>query len=115
MSMNLHIAATGEATYPSGKKFKVMERFSCLQTPTKITNEILSKENPIEAYKAYVMENSVVEEEPIFDIETWDEKTDYYEQVGTDLVNYWEIHIKQLDKFLKQALEKGLVVEVYSQ
>jgi len=114
MSMNIHIDSVGVITYPSGVQQSHTERFNCKQTPTIITEQILESPDPIQAYKDWIMSNSedTVEEE--FDYEAWDEKTQYYPVIGYKIYNWAKDHCEQLDKFMNDAILKGMKLDIYS-
>lgn len=114
MSMNIHIAGTGFAKYPSGRELVIWENFNVNQTPTNITNKILESTDYIKEYKDWVISYSKDEQEEIVDWNGWDETTQYYPVIGHKTVNYGKDHCAALDIFLKDIEEKGLKLEVYS-
>lgn len=112
--MNIHISGVGEATYPNGKKYPVVESFNVMQTPTGITNRILKSKDKIAKYKEWVMSNTIDELEEILDYNSWDEKTNYYPVIGHKTVNYGRKHCEELDRFVGGVREKGLTLKFYS-
>ena len=115
MSMNIHISGVGEAIYPNGKKYPVVEHFNVLQTPTVITDNILGSEDKLAKYKEWVMLTHDDEQEEILDYDSWDSGVSCHPAViGYKTVNYGRIHCDELDKFVEDIKEKGLVLEFYS-
>lgn len=115
MSMNIHISGVGEAIYPNGKKYPVVEIFNVLQTPTTITNDILKSEDKLAKYKEWVMLTyGNDEQEEILDYDDWDSETSYYRVIGHKIINYGRDHCEKLDKFVEDIIEKGLILEIYS-
>jgi hypothetical protein len=119
MSMNIHIAAEGEIIVPSGKVAKYYKSFPCWQTPTKDSKNIESSPDPIQAYKDWVMGFAKKygggdEEEGIFDLDIWDEETDYFKLVGTKTVNRYKDHVAELENFIKEETELGFKISVWT-
>jgi hypothetical protein len=112
--MNIHITAGATAILPNGKEYPVEESFNCSQTPTRVTDVILTSSDPIQAYKDWILENAQDEEQEVYDFDQWCEETNYYKLGGTETYNWGVEHVKELDNWLEHVNSLGLTVEVYS-
>lgn len=118
MSMNINICAERKAYARNkfGKRIQFADRrdFDCIQTPTKISNEIMAAgntESRLAAYRAYVIENcSDTLQEPVY---AEDDLFCEDSPVGMVERNYGDEHLRALDLFLKTCDEEGFKVDVY--
>ncbi len=110
MSMNVHISATREVTVnKTGETSTQTVRFDCWQTPTKDSYEIIEKENPLEAYKEWVIAQNHVVTFPLY------EKDYFYglgEPIGETTFNFSENHINALNKWIEICEEGGYDIKV---
>ena len=110
MSMNIHISATREVmVIKTRETSKQTIRFDCWQTPTDDSYEIIEKENPLEAYKEWVIAQNDVGTFPLYD------KSDFFkkgEPIGETTVNYSENHVNELNKWIKMCEKGGYYIEV---
>ena len=112
MSVNINIDSRGFIITPSGVSTEYQKSFNCLQTPTKITNEIMSSAYPIQVYKDWVKSNEYIELVDDYDIDQWDDKTDYYKIVGNHEYSFAQEHIDELTKFVDRETQLGFTIEV---
>ena len=105
MSMNIHLKAALDGMFiPDNKKLKkrhisIVEKFSCIQTPTDITKQILKSKDPEEEYKKWVLNISEDEECPIYADDDYSEEG---EPIGIEKYNFGEEHLQELDEFKKK-------------
>lgn len=69
MSMNVYIVAEREVQVNIGGKIITdiqCTRFDAVQTPTKVTYDIVKSENPLEAYIDYVKSRSSIQKVPVY-------------------------------------------------
>jgi hypothetical protein len=111
--MNIHISATREVmVIKTRETSKQTIRFDCWQTPTEDSYEIIEKENPLEAYKEWVIARNFVKTYPVY------EESDFFQEgepIGETIVNYSENHVNELNEWIEMC-EKGayeIEVEVY--
>jgi hypothetical protein len=111
--MNIHISATREVTVnKTGETSTQTIRFDCWQTPTNFSYQILGRENPLEAYKEWVIARNCVKTYPVY------EESDFFQEgepIGETIVNYSENHVNELNEWIEMC-EKGayeIEVEVY--
>lgn len=72
MSMNIYITAEREITF-NGEPDTQVVAFDAIQTPTKITNEILESGNPSQTYIDWVL-NEVSYKEHVKEFKEWIEE-----------------------------------------
>lgn len=102
MSTNFHICASRECTAKkTGEEFTQAEHIDVWQTHTRSTREILASDDPIQAYKDWVLSVSHEIEVPIFDDEG------PFKQIGTELVHPGKEHIKDLEEELSYLIKNG--------
>lgn len=110
MSMNINMAANREITVnKTGKQATQTQYLKVWQTPTKVSYEIKSSENPIEAYFAWVLSISEDVEENVYG------SGDIFQEgpvVGTKIYNSGKEHVTELQEEIKQLLEEGYEIEV---
>jgi hypothetical protein len=110
MSMNLNIQAVRKVmVIKTGKVRNQSLDFDCVQTPTRVSYEIMEMADKIAGYKAYVMSISQDEEEELY------ADDDYMceEPIGTRTVNRGADHCRDLDMFLSTCADEGYDIEVY--
>lgn len=98
MSINLHVRAYEVFEHPVLGKKEFDYKFDLYQTPTDITYQCLKNKDPLKVYTEWVLKNS----QPV--VENIYEQTDFFYEkppIGTKTVNYGEIHIKELNQWLK--------------
>jgi hypothetical protein len=108
--MNIHILASRNVIVEkTGEKSVQEEYFDEWQTPTKVSYEIEKSDNPIQAYKDWVMSISEDTEFPVFaDDDIFGERG----QIGTKTVNYGEYHIEQLNEWIEVYQNAGYEISV---
>lgn len=95
MSTNFYIYASRDCiAKKTGFEFTQTREIDVWQTPTGITREILASDNPLQAYKDWVLSVSKEEEEPVF------EDVYPFKKIGTQMVHPGKEHIKNLDEEL---------------
>lgn len=108
MSMNVHIVGEREILIPSINKKDIQRTsFNCLQTPTKVSYEILNSENCIQAYKEWILGRFKDEVVDVFaDNDPFCER----EPIGTKIYNYGIIHTQELEEWISSAESDGYVI-----
>lgn len=117
MSMNLHLRAKREiAVNISGKtSLQFIEpqtiTFELYQTPTRVTYAIMASDNPIQAYKDFVISKFWHEyEEPVYaEDDIWEEG----KPIGTRTVCHADEHIREFDTFIAKCQNEGYTLEFY--
>lgn len=109
MSTNIHFSASREIqVIKTGKISTQTIDFREWQTPTRVTWEIMRSEDPIQAYKDWILrECSHDEEEDVF------EEDDIFgegEPIGKRIYNAGKEHIAEFEEWLKMCAEEGYVV-----
>lgn len=108
MGMDLYLDAQIDATSHIGKH-RIRATFGLHQTPTKITEMILSSSNIKQAYIDWVMEDNFIEKIEIYAPE------DVFcelEPIGYEERRYDEDHVQDLENWFKQ--HEGWEIEWYS-
>ena len=113
MSMNVYITAERKITFKkkNGKRGGGIqtEKFDAVQTPTKVTYEIVGSSNPIQAYKDYVKTLSNPEKIPVYaEDDIWGEG----EPVGHQDYDWAEEHLQRFDQWLTTMDEDGYRVKI---
>lgn len=103
--MNIHLNAELQGDFTlNGKKIKksIYENFDCVQTTTLETDMIIKSNDVYQEYKEYILDRfkNITEEKFIY-------ANDYdylceNEPIDIVLENVGELHIKELDKFIKE-------------
>ena len=109
MSTNIHWTAIREIKVIKTNRKSTQEiHFNELQTPTRVTWEIMASKDPAQTYKDWVLrECSVDEEFPIFaEDDVFGEK----DPVGVEIYNAGKEHIEKFDAWLKMCEEEGFEV-----
>ena len=109
MSMNILFEASRVIQVVNTGATEVQKtRFETWQTPTEITRNINCADDPVQAYKDWVMTFSEDVEEPIFDEnDLWEEG----EPVGSWIRNDAKAHIAEFDQWLAAMERGGWIVE----
>jgi hypothetical protein len=108
--MNIHILASRNVIVEkTGEKSVQEEYFDEWQTPTKVSYEIEKSDNPIQAYKDWVMSISRDEEVTVY---AEDDILNEGEPIGTKTVNYGEYHIEQLNEWIEVYKNAGYEISV---
>jgi hypothetical protein len=109
MSTNIHFIATREIKVIKTNKISIQEiRFNEWQTPTRVTREIMESNDPIEAYKDWILRECSRDEE--FPIYAEDDIFGQREPVGRQIYNAGKEHLEQFNKWLKMCDEEGYTV-----
>lgn len=113
MSMNVNITASREVSFKK-KDGKIgydiqTVRFKVVQTPTKISYEILASDDPIQAYIDYVITCRNPEKEPIF---AEDDVFCERDPIGYRDYDWTEEHISDFREWLDKVEEDGYEVTV---
>jgi hypothetical protein len=108
--MNIHISATREVTVnKTGETSTQTVRFDCWQTPTKVSYQIIENENPLEAYKEWVIAQNHVVTFPLY------KESDFFQEgepIGETTFNYSENHVNALNEWIEMCEEGGYEIEV---
>lgn len=103
MSTNFHIRAERSIKVLKTENIEIQSQYLHVwQTSSKQTASIISSEDPLQAYVNYVMSISKDETNPIY------AENDIFREndpIGTEVVNYGKLHIKQLKDYMS-ILEK---------
>jgi hypothetical protein len=113
MSMNILITAEREITFKKkdGRRASSVQtvEFRALQTPTRVTHEIITSMDPAQTYIDWVLaECSVDEEEPVY------ADDDIYgdgKPVGTTIYNAGKEHVEEFRAWIKDVEENGFTVK----
>jgi hypothetical protein len=112
MSMNVYITARREVVVvKTGEKSVQTEHFDALQTPTKVTYEIVGSANPIQAYKDWVRETGkeCEREELVYaDDDIFCER----DPIGTEMYNPADSHLEDFDHWLESMEKNGYEVQI---
>ena len=109
MSMNVHLKVVSKGMFiPQNEKLEteVIERvkhFSCFQTSTDTTRKIINDINPLNTYKAWVLEN--FDEDEKLSMYADNDPFGEHGVIGFDIYNEGREHLEELDEFL--ALHEG--------
>lgn len=108
MSMNVHIVGEREILIPSVNKKDIQRiRFGCVQTPTKVSYEILNSKNPIKEYKDWVLNRFKDEVENVYaDDDIFCER----DPIGTKIHNFGKFHIQELEEWISFVESDGYVI-----
>jgi hypothetical protein len=99
MSTNLHVRAYETFEHPVIGKQEFEFEFELYQTPTELTYTCLRSEDTLATYIEWVRKHSSTEIQPIFaEDDIWGERN----PIGTESINYGEIHIEELLNWLKK-------------
>ena len=98
MSMNIHLEAHTEAILKNGQTYKINEHFTCWQTPTKITYQILKSPNKVQAYSDWVNSHDNTETFPNFMPE--DALNPDRQPISYTTIDYGQEHLKALQEWL---------------
>ena len=113
MSMNVCIEAVRKITYrnKAGKRKTDTQRikFNAVQTPSKVTYEILESPNPVEAYREYIRSRSCIEREPIY---AKDDIMCENKPIGYQDYDWTVDHLSRFDEWVKAAEEEGYTIEI---
>ena len=113
MSMNVYIEAVRKITYrnKAGKRKTDTQRikFNAVQTPSKVTYEILESADPAEAYREYIRSRSCVEQEPIY---AADDIMCENEPIGYQDYDWTVEHLSKFDEWVRTVEEDGYTVEI---
>lgn len=110
MSMNIHIIAFRKVYTKSGRESEQSEFFNCYQTPTVVSEAILDSDNPIQAYKEWVLSNGCDKEIVVYaEDDIFGENT----PIGTDIVNYAKQHCEELDDWISKMEEEEYEIKVF--
>lgn len=110
MSININIWAVREVIVKKTAKVdKQRVYFDCWQTPTTVSQYIMASEDPLKAYKDWVLGMAQDVEEPIYStLDAWENE----EPTGYEIVNYEKEHVADLEDWVKQHEEDGYTIEV---
>ena len=113
MSMNIWITAERKISFKkkNGKTGSEMQSvtFAAQQTPTEVTDKILSSSNSLEAYIEFIKTRSSIEKNPVY------AEDDYFceqEPVAYEDYNWTLDHIKELKEWIENVEENGFTVKI---
>lgn len=111
MSMNIYIAGTRKAwtKNKAGKKvqFEQTDEFPVVQTPTKVTYEIMNASDKKQVYIDYVMSQSEVQTLPIYHDDVFCEE----DPIGYFEYDWSKEHIEQFEDWWKDTEEQGFDIK----
>lgn len=114
MSINIHIRAKRLVTVTYQIKGVTKSEpkeealyFDCFQTPSKISNEIMSSENALAAYCDYVLSLNIEDEEDIYD-----EEDIFGDPIDTIIVNVSKNHVAHLKNWIEECEANGYTIEI---
>jgi hypothetical protein len=111
MSMNLHVDATRAVTvHKTGEQSVQVVKFDLWQTPTKVTNAILDKEDKLAAYIDWAEEQRQVVSIPVY------ASDDIFCEgpiVGYEEHDTVDEHINELTDWCKEMTDGGYTIEFY--
>jgi hypothetical protein len=109
MSINLHLSGKRDVTVNKrGRRTTQEVDFSLWQTPTLITDKATASKDPRAVYAAWVYSITEDKEEPIY------AEDDFFCEkppIGTERVNEGNIHMAELDEWLRLCDEDGYTME----
>ena len=110
MSTNIHLRAVREILVPkTGKKETQTQKISVWQTPTEVSYQIEKSDDPIAAYKEWVVSVSNDEVLDIYDPD------DYFQErkpIGKHVMNEGKEHIERLEQEISQLQSEGFEITV---
>ncbi len=115
MSLNFNIRAERKISFKkkNGKRGNDIQtvNFNCVQTPSKITESIISHENPINAYIDYIKSLSNPEQVPVYaDDDFFMER----EPVSFKHYDWTAEHIELLNKWIFEKEEEGYIINHFA-
>lgn len=109
MSTNIHFIATREVkVVKTGKISKQEIQFTELQTPTRVTWDIMESVNQTQTYKDWVLRECSRDEE--FPIYAEDDVFGQGDPIGVEIYNAGKEHIEKFDEWLKMCEQEGFEV-----
>ena len=112
MSTNIHVVGLRDVrVIKTGKIVEQRTWFQCLQTPAKVTEEIALASDPLEAYKAWVLDTSQDIVEPIY---AEDDILGEDAPIGTRVLNQGKYHLEKFKRWVEVAEAEGYSVSVES-
>ncbi len=104
MSINIHVEAVLKGKFVPNNgtpefDYNLTDSFHLYQTPTVITYQITSSDNPLKVYEEWVILHSHDEVKNIFD------KDDFFEEgdpIGSEIINTGLIHITELKQWISE-------------
>lgn len=108
MSMNIKFLGKREIQVVKTGEIDIQECYiDVIQTPTKVTYEILNSENPVKTYIDWVIETSQDEIEPRYsDDDIFCER----EPIRYETVNYGKIHVQEFQKEIDTLEGEGYTI-----
>lgn len=111
MSMNIYIIAEREVLVEKTGKYSIQrDEFGAWQTPDDVSYDIKKADDPIQAYKDWILAQSFDEEEPVYaDDDIWEER----EPVGMRTYNTGKEHIAELDRWVEEVRDEGYEIKFH--
>lgn len=110
MSMNIQFFGVREVqVVKTGKISKQEIRFDQLQTPTRVTYEIMESADKVQTYKDWVLRECSVDEE--FPLYAEDDVFGEKDPIGVEIYNAGKEHISKFDAWVKMCEEEGFEVQ----
>ena len=110
MSMNIHFKATREIMVIKTGAIDTQSVYNSVwQTPTEVTYQIKGSEDPIQAYKDWVMtqEGCVYTDSVYAEDDIWCER----EPIGTVTVDPRTQHLDEFEMWIRHMEEQGYTIE----
>ena len=112
MSMNVYISAERQVAFKkkNGKRGtdKQIEVFTALQTPTRVTYEIVNSADPVQAYVDWVLRECSFDEE--FKVYAEDDIFGEGEPVSVEIYNSGKEHVELFREWVERVEEDGFKV-----
>ena len=113
MSMNIYITAVRNIWFNHkdgtvGSGTQVVDHFDAIQTPTRVTYEILESSNPAQTYIDWNKGLGCDEEFPIY---ADDDIFCQGEPIGVSIYNRYEEHVEEFQEWLLRVEAEGYTVK----
>lgn len=109
MSTNIHFLGIREVKIVKTGKISTQEiRFDELQTPTRVTWDIMESTDKVQTYKDWVLRECSRDEE--FPVYAEDDVFGEGDPVGVEIYNAGKEHLEKFDAWLKMCEEEGFEV-----
>ena len=109
MSTNIHFIAHREVKVIKTNRVSTQEiKFDVFQTPTRVTHEIMTSEDRVQAYKAWVLRE--YSQDHVINVFAEDDVWEERDPVGERIYNAGKEHIENFEAWLKMCEEEGFEV-----
>ena len=109
MSTNIHFIGHREVQVVKTGKISTQKiHFDQLQTPTRITYEIMESTDKVQTYRDWVLREWSIDEE--FPIYAEDDVFNEGDPIGVEIYNPGKEHLEKFDEWIKHCEEEGFEV-----